>query len=246
MQDLGAAMGVNPVRIYRSTDSGRTWSPLARTAPGPEPGTSGSGLPVGCDKTGIAFANQATGWLTEDCASPGSSLLVSRDGGLDWAPQALPAAGPTGQPGDCEVSTPQFFGRTGFLSVGHNAASAGLAPSASLLASRDTGATWRALPLPAGAGSGPKLQFFGARRGLLLPAGAGALRRVLYRTADAGATWTAVRQGRSFRQLGVTFDFVSPSAGFAWIPGTDATRGAPAIYATTDSGRTWTSFTPLG
>lgn len=48
-----------------------------------------------------------------------------------------------------------------------------------------------------------------------------------------------------FTQLGVGFDFVSTTVRYAWIPGTDAT-GTTAIqlYRTSNSGRTWTPFTP--
>jgi len=53
------------------------------------------------------------------------------------------------------------------------------------------------------------------------------------------------RRGRSFTQLGTSFDFVSVRTGFAWAPGADAKGSSPpAMYLTTDSGRTWESFTP--
>jgi len=81
---------------------------------------------------------------------------------------------------------------------------------------------------------------------VLVAAGAsGAVGRVFDTTADGGRTWTPVRQGGSFTALGAEFDFVSPRTGFAWVPGGDAPAGPPAMGETTDSGRTWTSFTPV-
>ena len=42
-----------------------------------------------------------------------------------------------------------------------------------------------------------------------------------------------------------TIDFATAQPGFAWAQGGD-TRGSapPPLYATTNVGRTWTSFTP--
>jgi hypothetical protein len=63
---------------------------------------------------------------------------------------------------------------------------------------------------------------------------------VFYVTADGGQTWTPVRQGLRF-QPGMTVDFPSPEAGFAWNPNAS---GAPPIYATSNGGRTWTWYLP--
>ena len=106
--------------------------------------------------------------------------------------------------------------------------------------------TWRSEPLPSGAGQDPRIQFFSPLSGMLVSAGPqGVIGHVFYTTADGGQTWTAVPQGRSFTQLGTSFDFVSARTGFAWAPGADAQGSSPpAMYRTTDSGRTWIAFTP--
>jgi len=240
MQDLGAAMQQSHVQLYRTSDGGRHWALIAQTLPWPRTGTSGSGLPVYCDKTGIAFTTAQTGWLTGGCNSLSDALLVSHDGGLRWAPQALPIpAGPCQRNG-CAVSAPRFFGPTGFLTVG------GYPGTGHLLASHDAGATWTTVPLPAAARSNPAFLAFDARRGILIPIGPqGVIGRTFYATSDGGRSWTQVRQGMPFRKLGMSVEFVSPAAGFAWIQGGDATGPAP-IYATTNGGRTWNSFVPLG
>ena len=237
--DEGAAMGHNAVRMYRTTDGGRHWSLTAATQP--LTSATGGGIPVLCDKTGVAFATLAAGWLTSVCTvGLQGELLVSRDGGVTWAPQPLPL--PAGICGDagCTLTGPQFTGGTGFLTVGVPAG------TPSLLTTRNLGQSWTALPLPAHAGWYPRITFFGPSQGVLVSAGSqGALGDVFYTTSDGGQRWRPVPQGVHFTQLGAAIDFVSPRTGFAWIQGGDATGGsAPDMYETTDSGRTWTSFAP--
>lgn len=235
----GAAMRQEPVQLYRTADTGRRWSLAATTPPGPYGGTSSSGLPVACGKTGLAFATASAGWLSGACFSLPDALLVSRDGGRHWKSQALPVPASSCDTDECEVSGPQFAGRAGFLVIGR-------APAAPyFLVSQDLGVTWRKEPLPPGAGAYPRIRFFGPRTGVLVSAGPqGVIGPVFYTTVNGGRTWMAVRQGRSFTQLGTGFDFVSAQTGFAWAPGADATGTAPAMYQTTDAGRTWVAFTP--
>lgn len=235
----GGTMGQDPVWLYRTTDAGLHWSLIAAT---PQSGTGSNGLPVECDKAGLAFATAQVGWLTSYCIGESPDvLLVTRDGGARWAPQALPVPASAFCHSPCEVyNPPQFFGRTGFVVIGDG-------PGAPyFLASRDLGQTWKPEPLPPGAGVYPRITFFSPLDGVLVSAGPqGAIGGIFDTTADGGTTWTAVRQGGSFTANGTEFDFVSPQAGFAWVPGGDAPAGPPAIGETTDSGRTWTVFTPV-
>ena len=235
VQDLGAAMQQNPVRLYRTSDGARRWSLIAATPRLPGAGASPSGLPVECDKTGIAFATPADGWLTSDCFSLADAVLATRDGGAHWAPQALPLPASTCTPDLCLISPPQFFGPTGFLAIVHDA------KSPYLLVTRDTGATWRTEAVPQAAGPLAAAQFFDARHGLLVPQmQQDTPGQVFYVTSDGGQTWTPVDQGLRF-QPGMTVDFASPEAGFAWNPGAS---GAPPMYATSNGGRTWTWYFP--
>jgi photosystem II stability/assembly factor-like uncharacterized protein len=241
LANYGGSMNQDPVQLYRTTDGGLRWSLTAQTLPGPYGGTSSSGLPVSCDKVRLMFATASAGWLSGACFSLPDALLVSRDGGAYWASQALPVPASSCIPDECEVFGPQFAGRTGFLVIDR-------APGApSFLVSHDLGATWQTEPLPPGAGKDPRVQFFSPLSGVLVSAGPqGVIGPVFYTTADGGRTWTAVRQGRSFAQLETSFDFVSPSTGFAWVSGGgDTPAGPPAMDETTDSGRTWTSFAPV-
>jgi len=236
LESLGAAMQQNPVRLYRSTDGGVRWS-LVASSPrmAGDPPTS-SGLPLYCDKDGLAFASARTGWITGYCNS--LSVLVTRDGGERWATQPLPLSATLCESAGCEIPAPQSAGGTTFLEVTDYPA------AAYLLASRDAGRSWQVESLPAGAGPYPRIRFFSADDGIAISAGPqGSIGRDFYVTGDGGLSWTAVAQGEHFGPDGATFCFVSTRVGFAWLAGSAATGGAP-VYRTDDSGRRWVSFTP--
>ena len=236
LMTVGAAMQQQPVQLYRTDDGGLRWSLAAQS---PTTGTGSTGLPAACDKAVLALAAASVGYIGGACNVVSGLLLVSRDGGVDWAPQELPV--PASACGDgCQASGPQFAGQTGFLVIER----APWAPY--FLVSQDLGMTWQSEPLPSGAGEDPRIQFFSPLSGILVSAGPqGVIGHVFYITADGGRTWTAVPQGRSFTQLGTSFDFVSARTGFAWALGADAQgSSSPAMYQTTDSGRTWVAFTP--
>jgi hypothetical protein len=239
LEDLGAAMNQDWIAVYRSADGGRRWSLIAHTLSGPLGGTSSSGLPTDCEKTGVTFSSPGTGWIAGGCAA-GLEFLVTHDAGAHWAPQRLPIRAAACTQDGCVIAPPQFAGRTGFLTVWHPPA------AAALLVSGDGGRSWQARRLPAGAGAYPLVTLFGAGRGIVVPGETrGAIGRDFYVTADGGGRWTAVRQGMQFWPTGTGAEFVSVSDGFAWIPSGDLTSGpAPDMYVTTNSGRTWAAIAP--
>lgn len=221
--------------LYRTSDGGLHWSPAATVAP---PGNYG--MNSMCHPLNLTFMTATTGWVTVGCRAQ-DEFLVSQDGGGNWAAQPLPLpAGTLGPPdGPAFLTGPQFVGGTGFLTV---------APpppgTPSLLDTRDGGQTWQLLALPSGAGQYPQVRFFTPTDGVLVAAGPQeALGAVFYTTADGGRSWTPVPQGIHFTQYGEAIDFVSQQAGFAWNSGGD-TAGAPPLYATANSGRTWHLFVP--
>ncbi len=237
MQLLGAAAGSEWIAIYRTDDSGLRWNRVAETPPAPSYGPSSSGLPAGCDKVGIAFSS-TTGWLTLGCPV-GYLVLVSKSAGSHWVRERLPLSS-SACPDGCSISPPQFFGRTGFMTVDRGPRTAGL------LVTSDGGARWRLQPLPSGAGSYPQIQFFGQRAGVMVPVTRQATPgRVFYVTANGGRTWRAQPQGTRFTVLGTGTDFVSTRTGFAWVNGADVTSGGPPdMYETSNSGRSWQPFAP--
>jgi photosystem II stability/assembly factor-like uncharacterized protein len=216
LESQGAAMGQDPVRVYGTADGGVTWSLLA------------AGLPVGCGKTGMVFSPAQVGWITSDCPV-GYQVLVSRDGGAQWAPVQLPLQSSACADG-CTAFQAQFAGPGTMLEVGSYPG------AAVLLLSPDSGQTWRTEAMPAGAGPYPLVQFFGPADGIAVSAGAqGVIGPDFYLTSNGGLSWTAVPQGRRFARSGAQFDFISTRVGFAWIP------GSRQLYLTSDSGRTWTA-----
>ena len=237
LESLGSAMQQNPVRLYRSTDGGVRWSLVASSPRMAGDPATPSGLPLYCDKDGMAFVSARTGWITGYCNS--LSVLVTRDGGARWAPQPLPLSATLCESAGCEIPAPESAGGSTFVEVGHYPA------AASLLVSRDAGRSWQVESVPAGAGPYPRIRFFSAADGIAIAAGSqGSIGRDFYLTSDGGLTWTAVRQGRHFGGNWTDFDFVSSRTGYAWIAGADSGGGAPAMYRTSDSGRSWTAFTP--
>jgi photosystem II stability/assembly factor-like uncharacterized protein len=221
--------------LYRTSDGGLRWSPAVAVAP---PGNYGSNS--FCQPLNLTLLTAATGWVSIGCRGE-AEFLVSHDGGGSWAAQPLPVpAGTLGlRSGPAALTGPQFAGGTGFLTV---------APpppgTPFLLGTRDQGQTWQLLALPSGAGQYPQVKFFTPADGVLVTAGSQeALGAVFYLTADGGRSWTPVRQGTHFTQLGEAIDFASQQAGFAWNSGAN-TVPAPPLYATTNSGRTWHLVSP--
>jgi photosystem II stability/assembly factor-like uncharacterized protein len=238
LESMGAAMGSNPVRVYRTADGGLRWSLAAMSQASGEAAANGSGLPVECGKVGISFSSPQAGWIATRC-NLGYSILVSRDGGAHWASKQLPIPRSACEQGGCEISEPQFAGNTTFLEMSD------YPDAAFLFVSRDAGASWRTIVMPSGAGPYPRVQFFGPAEGIAVSAGPqGSIGRDFYLTSDGGLTWTPVRQGRHFGLSGPSFDFASPAIGFAWVAGADSTGSVPSMYRTSDSGRTWTAFVP--
>ena len=234
LSDLGAVMGSDAVAVLATGDGGRKWSLVARTPPVVTAGSGIGGLPVACDKTGIDFETPTVGWITGGCRAGGPYVEVTHDGGRTWTAQALPIARSACLEG-CEASSQQFFGPTGFMTV----------PGVALLVTRDGGAIWSPVSLPPTAG-GFEIQFVDAHHGFLIPVQSHGSRRgrVLYRTSDAGRTWTAVLPNRRVDKLGSTFEFTDANAGVSWTPGADATSGVPPLYQTTNGGKTWARIIP--
>ena len=190
LQDLGAAIGNNPVRLYRISDGGRHWLLIAASPRCDQARTGPGTLPSACDKTGIGFATPTDGWLTGTCFPLADAVLATHGGGAHWAPQPLPLAANACMPDSCFISPPQFFRSTGFLTIDHG----GRAPY--LLVSHDTGTTWHPVAVPQAAGPFGSARFFSARQGLLIPAASqDTPGRVFYLTSDGGQTRTPASPG---------------------------------------------------
>lgn len=112
----GVAAGSEDVELYRTTDWSHSWQlEDAATQERPSP----KGLPVGGDKTGLAFAQASLGWITGNRGSQrGIFLYFTRNAAHLWRGSVLPT--PTGYSLNNDSATtysPQFVGSFGVLPV---------------------------------------------------------------------------------------------------------------------------------
>ncbi|MGH7748136.1 MAG: WD40/YVTN/BNR-like repeat-containing protein, partial [Candidatus Dormibacteria bacterium] len=206
------------------------------------PGAVG-GLPESCPGGGPlsapTFADAERGWLGAFCDR--EFLYATRDGGLSWTPQPLPAfPGPasTVPAGALQYDTdsPQFVAPAVAVVFVHRGMTSGAnaLEDAAIVASHDGGASWNATRLPAA-----ELQagFVDAAHGWMVAAGPNGATdlRSLYTSADAGVTWAKVSGPQDYFSGSV--GFVTPTLGF--IGGSEGPAAPGLLLRTSDAGATW-------
>ncbi|TDA70310.1 MAG: hypothetical protein D9V47_01860 [Clostridia bacterium] len=225
----GAATGSEAVDVFRTTDGGNNWTRVSgagtedyRPAPG--------NLPFGGGKTGIGFADPATGWVSGYAPAQGALwLYVTRDGGITWEEERGLRLPPAYRESEAETLPPRFFdARRGVLPVVFWYAGTNMV----FYSTKDGGRTWSAGQAVATSPSGPPVyDFSDLRHGWVWHEE----EAKLFRTADGGASWQALTPQPSLaglRQL----EFVSPEKGWALLAAGTGTR----VLRTGDGGMTWT------
>ncbi|MBI3176901.1 MAG: hypothetical protein HYZ35_02820, partial [Chloroflexi bacterium] len=207
--------------LIRTTDGGLTWDPIQTP-----PDTLSS-----CDKTAIAFADPATGWMTNECPFElAGGVFVDRtlDGGTTWQQQEL--APPAGQSSFaenyllCRTHSPNLrSANQGALIVECQRESGG--KMSFLYSTEDGGKTWRISAYPGGA-----LQLLDGSIGW-------ALSREIHKTENGGQTWRLIKTVAWEGQ----FSFVSGELGWA-VARSD---GAIAVVRTTNGAKTWSLLEPV-
>jgi photosystem II stability/assembly factor-like uncharacterized protein len=228
MTSLGAGMSKQAVAIYQSTNGGSTW---ARTyVNDPTVIGAGTSLPLGGQKSGMAFRDLWRGWVGGNYPSAGYAYLyVTDNSGPAWSQVSLPL--PSGSStAFISIKAPIFFGPfNAIMPVSINGTSNDLY----FYVTNDAGYKW----VTTGSVRGGELSYtdFVTLNDGFVWDWAG----IIHVTHNAGVNWTNVTPSRSFPDLR-SMDFVSNTTG--WIVEIHA-DGSTALYRTTDGGWTWNLLT---
>lgn len=221
---IEGALGSEPVQLYRTTDGGRTWPLISRTAAnGIPPASTPGALPFGCDKY-LWFSAPTRGWAMFACNGGQAPLYRSEDAGRTWAPVTV--ATPPGQAdsGSAFSGLPVFAGSDGVVPF------TAFRPSETVIyCTTEGGSAWRVVEPP-----GPPRAWVAD---IVTPS---VWRLIdgtqLLATDDAGRTWTRSRMNHQFGPLGDNstgyrpIDFVTTQVGYV---------NDGRLWRTDDGGRTW-------
>jgi photosystem II stability/assembly factor-like uncharacterized protein len=232
MAAIDAGMNHQYIALYTTSDDGLSWTRVVDPY-GDQPVQS-------CPKTGLAFIDHQTGWMTRDCAGlmDQVTVILTTDGGRTWTETALPAipALPGGfaypnlcTPHGIRLESPS----EGSLIVSCRQYLETPAPDGEwvqdgphgLYRTTDGGATWRVAEFPAGS-----VYWLDPQRGW-------SLGRAIAWTEDGGATWTQKHEVNWDGQ----FSFVDAMNGWAVATNADET----ALVRTTSGGTKWTILKPV-
>jgi photosystem II stability/assembly factor-like uncharacterized protein len=219
-----AAMNVDSVTIYRSTDGGRRWHLESRSPMLRAPGAAG-GLPAACDKF-VSFSTPSEGWAAAVCAVGMPPLYESTDAGRTWVCRQvgpLPAAYhlSVGLPA-VWLSAPVVLGPSGAVGMGVE----GGTGRSLVYSSTSGGAAWEAIVPP-----GPPRPWsvdIVTPRIWKLTAG-----RTVLTTTNGGESWGAATSDLDFgaREAAVHYE----TAEDGWY----APVGGTGLYRTADGGKVW-------
>jgi photosystem II stability/assembly factor-like uncharacterized protein len=210
--ETGGSTGNDFETIFRTTDGGKFWTAVSRTADGSQSNIPAT-FPFPGHKTGLTFINASTGWAT------GPWLYMTHDGGATWQSQTLPTAP------EQVFAPPTFF----------NARDGILADNSKLFVTHDSGSTWQPEPKFSLSPSSSLVTFLDMQHGWVA-VGNGT---TLYRTNDGGAHWSKITPVFTARITGFAqLNFVSSEIGWAlcYAPET----GNTLLFKTADGGWSWT------
>jgi photosystem II stability/assembly factor-like uncharacterized protein len=229
--DLGAAAGSHYVAIYRTEDSGATWTEVFTH----EPGVMKS-LREGGSKGGMTYLDKNHGWIGGTYPMTDYFYLYfTEDGGTTWALEtdiSLPAVYNGSW---LEVRQPIFMSDTvGYLPV------RALAPDNNtylmVYRSDDSGETWT---FQNSVQDGSTLDFHALDEGWL------ASSTELFQTTDGGMNWNPVTISTGpVGEYILEIEFVDDQHGWLIATPDEETWDPRKLYRTTDGGVNWTQLVP--
>jgi photosystem II stability/assembly factor-like uncharacterized protein len=212
--------------LYQTSDGGTTWKELIKIDQNSI--NRPNSLPLAGDKTGVAFADLAHGWVTGiEPMDNYAWLFATQDGGRAWQHQTLTLP-PGYAPAQLAIEPPHFFSpQEGLLPVN---IFSGNIMSRIFYATLDGGRTWKP-SAPAGVSG---VYSFISMQDIWVWDG-----QTLASTQDGGKTWSTVKTNVDLSQTITQMDFVTKDTGWAIAMGAD---GRVQIFETQDGGRTWISL----
>lgn len=227
---LGAGAGSEAVALFKTSDGGANWSRVFTNDPAVS--ESSNSLPLGGQKTGFTFLNEARGWVGGSMPVDNFIYLYeTQDGGVTWSEVdlALPAGYETAQTGN---DAPQFFSATEGILVVHLVTPSDPGVLTIVYRTTDGGGTWSPGQVIK---RGRPTSFHSFSEGVAWGDGP------FYSTRDSGQTWFVATPSEDFTDALTTFQFASSLVGWVLVShdGLDT-----SLYKTTDGGATWSLLIP--
>lgn len=227
---------INPTRgtVYSTSDGGFSWRQVSVVGP-----------PTPCSSLfSIVFANSTDGWISLGCSNSLPMVLQTLDAGATWKLQKLPAYDCPCSVGDVTFTDPVHGTATIYAN------STGSVPGGPLLDSTiDAGRTWREVPATPTTGYSIRYYFLDADTWLDFVTQPGWTKLQpthawIYRTTNAGQTWTLIAQDTPIARGLVGVFFTDLDHGIViQIAETANSAGSSGyeLMATSDGGLTWTA-----
>jgi photosystem II stability/assembly factor-like uncharacterized protein len=223
------AASAETLDIFRTTNGGQTWTLVSSTFASSTDGPSPGHIQFGGAKSGIAFRDAMTGWVTGTSFLATYPLLyVTNDGGSNWRQQTLPLPHNVAS-GQLSIMPPTFFtANDGILPVKFDTEAASFLD---VYVTHDGGQNWQPTSLlSAGAiNRAPTIDFIDVSHGWATNG------TILYATSNGGQSWIEVPTSQNFKNIS-SLDFVSSEVGWA-IGG--AGSNSTVLLKTVDGGHTW-------
>ena len=230
MTSLGAGMSKEAVAIYQTTNGGVTWTRKYINDPN-APG-AGTTLPLGGQKSGMAFRDIWRGWIGGNYPSAGYVyLFVTNNSGSTWKQVLLPL--PAGYSNAfVSIKAPIYFGA--FNAILPVSLINGTDSDLYIYVTNDAGYKWVTTGFVRN-GELPYTDFVTLNNGFVWDWSG-----KFHVTRNAGVTWSEITPNVDFTLHLRQIDFVSTTTGWA-LEIYD--NGSSSLYQTTDAGRTWNLLT---